>query len=87
MRLKFTRDAHLRLFNRLLGYNLPQELEMLKYVPAQTGHVCRPDVMQRIARAIKGLFTERKKVYNCATKKNSRWMLTRELSSQHPPQT
>lgn len=35
MRLKFTRDSHLRRFNRLLGYNLPQELEKLKYVPAQ----------------------------------------------------
>ncbi|TNN00828.1 choline kinase alpha [Takifugu rubripes] len=30
MRLKFTRDSHLRRFNRLLGYNLPQELEKLK---------------------------------------------------------
>lgn len=36
MRLKFTRDSHLRCFNRLLSYNLPQELEMLKYVPTQT---------------------------------------------------
>lgn len=36
MRLKFTRDSHLRRFNRLLSYNLPRELEMLKYVPTQT---------------------------------------------------
>lgn len=36
MRLKFTKDSHLRRFNRLLSYNLPQELEMLKYVPTQT---------------------------------------------------
>lgn len=34
MRLKFTRDSHLRRFNRLLSNNLAQELEMLKYVPA-----------------------------------------------------
>ncbi|XP_017284409.1 choline kinase alpha isoform X2 [Kryptolebias marmoratus] len=30
MRLNFTREAHLRLFNHLLAYNLPQEMEMLK---------------------------------------------------------
>lgn len=34
MRLKFTRDSHLRRYNRLLSYSLPQELEKLKYVPA-----------------------------------------------------
>uniref|UniRef100_A0A8C9X1S3 Ethanolamine kinase n=2 Tax=Sander lucioperca TaxID=283035 RepID=A0A8C9X1S3_SANLU len=30
MRLNFTRESHLRRFNRLLSYNLPQEMEMLK---------------------------------------------------------
>uniref|UniRef100_A0A3B4FK33 Ethanolamine kinase n=1 Tax=Pundamilia nyererei TaxID=303518 RepID=A0A3B4FK33_9CICH len=30
MRLSFTREAHLRRFNRLLSYNLPQEMEMLR---------------------------------------------------------
>ncbi|XP_044050241.1 choline kinase alpha isoform X2 [Siniperca chuatsi] len=30
MRLNFTRESHLRRFNRLLGYNLPQEMDMLK---------------------------------------------------------
>uniref|UniRef100_H3CBB7 ethanolamine kinase n=1 Tax=Tetraodon nigroviridis TaxID=99883 RepID=H3CBB7_TETNG len=30
MRLKCTKDSHLRRFNRLLSYNLPQELEMLR---------------------------------------------------------
>ncbi|CAJ1057509.1 choline kinase alpha isoform X2 [Xyrichtys novacula] len=30
MRLNFTRESHLRRFNRLLSYNLPQEMDMLK---------------------------------------------------------
>ncbi|XP_073328215.1 choline kinase alpha isoform X2 [Pagrus major] len=30
MRLNFTRESHLRRFNRLLSYNLPQEMEILK---------------------------------------------------------
>ncbi|KAM9754219.1 choline kinase alpha isoform 2-T2 [Menidia menidia] len=30
MRLNFTRESHLRRFNRLLAYNLPQEMETLK---------------------------------------------------------
>ncbi|XP_041854110.1 choline kinase alpha isoform X2 [Melanotaenia boesemani] len=30
MRLNFTRESHLRRFNHLLAYNLPQEMEMLK---------------------------------------------------------
>uniref|UniRef100_A0A8D3CE90 Ethanolamine kinase n=1 Tax=Scophthalmus maximus TaxID=52904 RepID=A0A8D3CE90_SCOMX len=30
MRLNFTRDSHLRCFNRLLSYNLPQEMDLLK---------------------------------------------------------
>ncbi|KAM6926360.1 choline kinase alpha isoform 1-T1 [Lycodopsis pacificus] len=30
MRLNFTRESHLRRFNRLLGYNLPKEMDMLK---------------------------------------------------------
>ncbi|XP_072242693.1 choline kinase alpha isoform X2 [Leuresthes tenuis] len=30
MRLNFTRESHLRRFNRLLAHNLPQELEILK---------------------------------------------------------
>ncbi|XP_038562183.1 choline kinase alpha isoform X2 [Micropterus salmoides] len=30
MRLKFTRESYLRRFNRLLSYNLPQEMDMLK---------------------------------------------------------
>ncbi|XP_069018372.1 choline kinase alpha isoform X2 [Embiotoca jacksoni] len=30
MRLNFTRESHLRRFNRLLAYNLPQEMDMLK---------------------------------------------------------
>nr|XP_040019425.1 choline kinase alpha [Gasterosteus aculeatus aculeatus] len=30
MRLKFTRESQLRRFNRLLGYDLPKEMEMLK---------------------------------------------------------
>uniref|UniRef100_A0A3Q0RN62 Ethanolamine kinase n=1 Tax=Amphilophus citrinellus TaxID=61819 RepID=A0A3Q0RN62_AMPCI len=30
MRLNFTRESQLRRFNRLLSYNLPQEMEMLK---------------------------------------------------------
>lgn len=36
MRLNFTRESHLRRFNRLLSYNLPQEMDMLKYVSALT---------------------------------------------------
>ncbi|XP_053174647.1 choline kinase alpha isoform X2 [Scomber japonicus] len=30
MKLNFTRESHLRRFNRLLSYNLPQEMDMLK---------------------------------------------------------
>ncbi|XP_035521724.1 choline kinase alpha-like [Morone saxatilis] len=30
LRLNFTRESHLRRFNRLLSYNLPQEMDMLK---------------------------------------------------------
>nr|XP_019960726.1 PREDICTED: choline kinase alpha-like isoform X1 [Paralichthys olivaceus] len=30
MRLNFTRESHLRRFNRLLSYNLPQEMDLLK---------------------------------------------------------
>nr|XP_046249837.1 choline kinase alpha isoform X2 [Scatophagus argus] len=30
MRLNFARESHLRRFNRLLSYNLPQEMDMLK---------------------------------------------------------
>ncbi|XP_051239249.1 choline kinase alpha isoform X1 [Dicentrarchus labrax] len=30
LRLNFTRESHLRRFNRLLSYNLPQEIDMLK---------------------------------------------------------
>ncbi|KAM4557483.1 choline kinase alpha-like [Fundulus diaphanus] len=30
MRLNFTRESHLRRFNRFLAYNLPQEMETLK---------------------------------------------------------
>uniref|UniRef100_A0A8C2X8Z8 Ethanolamine kinase n=1 Tax=Cyclopterus lumpus TaxID=8103 RepID=A0A8C2X8Z8_CYCLU len=30
MRLNFIRESHLRRFNRLLGYNLPKEMDMLK---------------------------------------------------------
>ncbi|XP_070686827.1 choline kinase alpha isoform X2 [Pempheris klunzingeri] len=30
MRLNFTRESHLRRFNRLLSYNLPQEMDVLK---------------------------------------------------------
>jgi len=31
MRLTFIRDSQLRRFNRLLAYNLPKEMDMLKY--------------------------------------------------------
>ncbi|XP_029378447.1 choline kinase alpha isoform X2 [Echeneis naucrates] len=30
MRVNFTRESHLRCFNRLLSYNLPQEMDLLK---------------------------------------------------------
>ncbi|XP_039989824.1 choline kinase alpha isoform X2 [Xiphias gladius] len=30
MRLNFTRESHMRCFNRLLSYNLPQEMDLLK---------------------------------------------------------
>ncbi|XP_041652590.1 choline kinase alpha isoform X2 [Cheilinus undulatus] len=30
MKLNFTRESHLRRFNRMLSYNLPQEMDMLK---------------------------------------------------------
>lgn len=73
MRLKFTRDSHLRRFNRLLSYNLPRELEMLKYVPTQTfdAHtwkISRQDVMQH---TVKELFTEKKKL-QCKWRKTLR---------------
>uniref|UniRef100_A0A1A8EX13 Ethanolamine kinase n=3 Tax=Nothobranchius korthausae TaxID=1143690 RepID=A0A1A8EX13_9TELE len=36
MRLNFTRESHLRRFNRLLAYNLPQEMETLKLLLEST---------------------------------------------------
>ncbi|XP_015248344.1 PREDICTED: choline kinase alpha-like isoform X2 [Cyprinodon variegatus] len=36
MKLNFTRESHLRRFNRLLAYNLPQEMEMLKLLLEST---------------------------------------------------
>ncbi|XP_054475704.1 choline kinase alpha isoform X2 [Anoplopoma fimbria] len=36
MRLNFTRESHLRRFNRLLSYNLPKEMDMLKSLLGST---------------------------------------------------
>lgn len=43
MNLDFTRESHRCRYNRLLSYNLPQEMDVLKYVLSHTWHTLTRD--------------------------------------------
>ncbi|XP_067356918.1 choline kinase alpha isoform X2 [Channa argus] len=64
MRLKFTRESHLRHFNHLLSHNLPQEMDMLKSLLESTHSpvvFCHNDCQEGNILLLKGCQTSDKR--------------------------